>query len=564
MHPKIGKFALFIFLVIVMTITACTPQASSTPETAPPTSIPATSEPTQPPPTDVPTVIPTQAPPSKVGGTFVMAVTSGLVTLDIQKSVGDMAGFVHQYINGTLITKDKDGNFIPYLAESWTVTPDGLVYTFKIRQDVVWHNGDPMTANDWVYTFQRAMTDEIQGVIKSKIGALQDVTALDDYTLQITLSEPLYPFLYFLTSVWSSPVQQRAIEAMTDTNAFDSWVGVGPFIFKEYQTDEKIVMERNPDYTWGPDYGLDAGPGPYNIQTLEVRIIPEYATIVAGLEAGEIDYAVVQPIDVPLVEENFNIIHETSIGLVNVSLNCQTGVFTDVLLRRAVNYATDRAAIVQIAAQGNAVEIRGPLSPSVVGYWAGIEEIGYGFDLEKAKALVAEAGYTLNADGIAEKDGVLLQVTLDVPPDPLYVNTAQLLQQQWREIGVDLTIQQDDWGVLIQNVLPGNYTAAIMDYGDYEADFLYGIFISTNMDIMDVSRVDDPTMDELLKATRTTVDPAARQQAVNDAMTYIVENAYLVPIMARQDTNAIAKRIIDLKGTFFTGFVLSDAYFEQP
>ena len=561
---------LMLAFMLAGTLLGCSPQTPA----AEPTTVPAVEEaPTEAgeplaieeaPPAEEPVEEAAEAPVvDKESSTLVYGMSITVITPDIQQSQGGLEAVVHQFINGTLLAKDVDGKYIPYLAKSWEVSEDGLVYTFNLRDDVTWHNGEPMIAQDWVYTFTRAVSGDVIGVATSKLTSLVNAEALDDHTLQVTLSEPYYPFLYFLSSVWSSPVQEKYISEQGSGENIDTWMGVGPYRFVEYATDDYVLLERNPDYTWGPDYGVDASPGPYSIPNVEIRIIQEYATIAAGLEAGEIDFATIQPNEAPLLEENFDIYEEVAIGLVNVSLNTQVAPFDNFALRQAVNYATNRDAIVQVAAQGNALKILGPIPPSVIGYWDGADEVSYDYDPEMAKAKLEEAGYTLNADGLAEKDGEVLEIVMDIPPDTLYVNTAQLLQQQWAEVGIQLTIQQDEWGVLIQNVLPGNYIAAIMDYGDYEADFLYGIFISSNMDIMNISRVSDPVLDEMLIRTRTTVDPDARQQVVDEVQAYITENAYLVPIMARKDLNALARRIHGVQGTFFTGLILADAYIEE-
>lgn len=548
---------LMLFFILASTLLACTPQEAEPAEVPPVEEAPDEEMPPEEAPAEEPQEL------DLVGGTFVQALPVSVITADIQQSQGGLEALAHTYLNATLIAKDVDGNFIPYLAESWIVSDDGLTYDFKLREDILWHNGELMTANDWVYTIERMVSGEVMGVGTSKLASLDSVEAIDDYTFRVNLKEPYYPFLYFLTTVWSSPVQEKYIAAQEGAAAIDTWMGVGPYKFVEYITDDRIVLERYPEFTWGPDFGVGASPGPHNFQNIELRIIQEYATIVAGLEAGEIDFATVQPNSVPELGENFNIFDQVAIGLVNVSLNTQQPPFDNFALRQAVNYATDRDAIIEIAAQGNAVKILGPLSPSVVGYYDGVDEVGYEFDLEMAKAKMEEAGYTFNADGMAEMDGEPLAITLDVPPDPLYVNTGQLLQQQWAEIGIELTLQQNEWGVHIQKILPGQYAAAIMDYGDYEADFLYGIFISSNMDIMNVSRVSDPVLDEMLQRTRTSVDPEERQQAVNEVQVYITENCFLVPIMARKDTNALSMRIQGVQGTFFTGLILSDAYIEE-
>jgi peptide/nickel transport system substrate-binding protein len=221
----------------------------------------------------------------QVGGTFVMEYDGDVDTFDIQKISG--WGPLESFLNATMVTLDPVTNqYAPYLAESWTVSDDGLTYEFKLRQDVIFHNGDPLTAEDWIYTLERAVDPDTASPISSEYWTkVVSYEAVDDFTLRLTIAQPDYTFLLGLAQYPAAPVSQQAIEEFGEDYSRNP-VGTGLYIFQEYSTGENIVLRRNPDYKWGPSW-VHAGPA--YIENVIIRIIPEYSTRLAGLEAGEID-----------------------------------------------------------------------------------------------------------------------------------------------------------------------------------------------------------------------------------------------------------------------------------
>ncbi len=221
-----------------------------------------------------------------VGGTLVIARSSDPDSLDWHKSgaLSDICAFY----SGSLIAKDpQTGEFRPYLAESWEVAEDGMWYEFKLREDVKFHDGTPLTAHDYAWSFNRAVDPKTKGVTAgASLTGFAGATAEDDYTLRFRMAWPNSILLHTLSDAcYHGPMPQAAVERMGDDFARNP-ISVGPFKFKEMVTGEKVVLERNPDYTWGPEWTRG---GPPYIETVEFRIIPEYSTQLAGLEAGEVD-----------------------------------------------------------------------------------------------------------------------------------------------------------------------------------------------------------------------------------------------------------------------------------
>jgi peptide/nickel transport system substrate-binding protein len=357
------------------------------------------------------------------------------------------------------------------------------------------------------------------------------------------------------------PVSPAAVEQWGDEYGRHP-VSVGPYKFKEWNTGEKIVMERNPDFDWGPDY---AHEGAWYVENIEFRIILEYSTIIAGLEAGEVDYAELQPKDVERIRETgqFQIFEPLLKGMQPyVSLNVSKPPFDDVRVRQAFNLAVNKDALIKAVARGQAIPQYGPMSPSVTGYWKGVEYVGYDYNLEKAKALMVEAGYTYNADGMLEKDGQPFKLTLKTRSalEDL-VKTAEILQEQYKALGVEIEIEQQEYGVNVMDVVMGEYEASVFRYLYPEADILYIAFHSNMMDIMNLPRVADPELDDILNKTRTTTDPEKRQEWVNEAQRRIVEQAYVVPIYTPKNFVALSNRVKDAVFSLPNGYLhFDDAY----
>jgi peptide/nickel transport system substrate-binding protein len=220
---------------------------------------------------------------SKVGGTLVVSIAAEPSTLD--PDLADNSGIL-DVIGATLIARDpQTGDFVPWLAESWEISADGTVITFTLKDGILFQDGTPLTAQDYAFTLNRAVDPNMASPVAGPaLIGLVSATATDDKTLVITLAAP--NFSIFSTLATLNGFMMPLSKAYVESNGLDfvarNPMSVGPYKFKEWVTGEKIVLERNPDYTWGPAYA----PGPPNIETVEYRIIADQATEVAALEAG--------------------------------------------------------------------------------------------------------------------------------------------------------------------------------------------------------------------------------------------------------------------------------------
>jgi len=515
----------------------------------------------------------TQAPAAssgpQVGGTLVIAWPQEPTTLDPALN-GDNAGeLVSNLIGANLATYDPSGKLVPYLAESWTVSDDGTIWTFKLRKDAKYSDGTSVTAQDFAWEFKRAMNpDTASPAAGTMLAFTADAEAVDDTTLKLTFAVPFYGFSTAITNGgYLQPVPQKTLEA--NAEAFGKApIGAGPYTLKELVTGEKIVLERNPNFKW--DAAFTHG-GPYYIQNIEVRYIPEYTTIVAGLEAGEIDYAVIQAKDVQRIKDtgNFQVYESVQAG-VNpyISLNTSKAPFDDVKVRQAFNYAVDKETLIKVAALGAGVAQNGPCSRTQVGCWSAEQkDFGYGFDLAKAKALMQEAGYTAGADGKLSKDGAPLKLTLLT--DANRVKIAEVLQKQYQALGVEIEIQTVEGSIMFDTLRSGDYQIALNGVTYPTTDLEMAMFHS-EFGAYNFGFYTDSALDDLVMGIIVTMDPAANAEAQQALEQHIMEQAYIVPLYSPVQYIAVSNRV---KGSVFsekvslaaglTQLYLNDAWLEE-
>lgn len=525
---------------------------------APPTQPPATKAPptaTKVPPTATP--VPTKGP--AVGGTLVLAGSAA----DPDSLDGDatVSWSIMPWFGSTLVIRDLNGNtFVPYLAESWTVSPDGLTMDFAIKKGIKFHDGNPCTAKDIMWTFNRAKDPAFSmGAAKGFLAPVVSVEAPDDYTLRLKLEKPYAPMLMNLYFPFLHPISKAAVDKWGTQYGFHP-VSVGPWTFKEWQTGSKIVLKRNAEFNWGPSY---AHQGPPYIETVEYRLIAEKATINLGLEAGELDYAGLDAKDVPRLEGTGKVdIYPAQFDGLKpyITMNLKLPLFQDRRVRQAFNLAIDKDQFIKAAFQGQAFPLYGVLSPATYGHWSGIEQVGYHFNLAKAKALMAEAGYTPGPDGILTKDGKPLKLTLITWTILDFPKYAEILQEQYKHLGVDITLQTGDIGLIIQQAQKGDYELYCGQINNPDADLLSMMFHSSQIGALNFSFASDPVLDKLIEDTQTAVSIDSRQAAIEKAETYIVENALFVPVASPTLFEALSKRVQGELWTVFGEMNWFDAY----
>ena len=503
---------------------------------------------------------------SMMGGTLRIALPSDVTSLDLHKtSRGDDALVVGQWFNATLVTQNADGEYIPYLAESWEFSDDGLMWTFHLRDDVMFHNGDPVTAHDFVWTYERALDPDLASPGTGRRLSGMTFEAPDDYTLVFNFPAPAISLLQFVNWGYMAPMSQRAVEELGAEYELNP-VGTGPYKVVEVRPGEGVAMERWDDYNWGPEFFDGANTGPYNFDRIEFSILPEEATRIAALESGDIDYVngISNPLDVAILEAAGVTVQQAPFGQVRmIYIQNHVPPFDDARVRQALNYSVNREEITQIVTDGADQISRGPISPGMLGYDPAIEEqCGYHFDLDRAKELMQEAGYTYGDDGmLITPDGEPFSLTMIGEPVDSGTAYMEVLQSMWRELGLDITLESTEPSILYPRLTERDYQMGYGRRGGWTSyDYLYAIYhSSTGRDLPGSMRsaVNDPTTDAFLEKNRAlAMDNPDLQDSINEFYCHIAEQAYSVWISDGVFRPSIGPRVM--------GFVAGPAFAGRP
>lgn len=500
-----------------------------------------------------------------VGGTWVYASDTEPDTLDVHRTVSGASEWIMNLVGGSVLTLDPaTGEFIPYLAESYSLSEDGRLWEITFKPGLRWHDGTPFTAQDYAWTMQRVLASPspATGAMTAGMGSAE---AVDDRTMRIHMNQPNSGMLFGLTSAYMQPLPRAYIERVGDEAYGRHPIGLGPYRIQEWRTGERLVLERNPDFNWGPAY---AHPGPPYIELVEFRVIPEYSTRLAGLETGEIDAAFLLHKDVTRIEGlgHYEVIPIDFQGAGPYLLfNVSAPPFNDIRVRKAFNLAINREELIRVVTLGYGEPLWGPITPATYGYWEGAREIGYGYDLEAAKALMAEAGFRLNADGLLERDGAPLTLEFKVTPSVRSnsIRVAEVLSEQFKALGVSLEIEQLDRGVLQAAIAAGDYTLSLSFWGWAEAQIIAPLFLSSMIGAMNESHVADPELDPVLQAILAEPNRAILQERLNRAQRYVIEQAYTAPLFTLQLHLAVSRRAANvLVRPVSEEIELFDAYLE--
>ncbi len=323
-----------------------------------------------------------------------------------------------------LVKPDSDGNLLPAVASDYTISDDGKVYTFTLRDGVKFHDGSEVTAEDVKYSIERnAGTDGTDPLI-SAFSNIESVEIADEKTIVMTLKESNTEFLAYMTV---------AIIPASNTDTEGNPIGTGPYKFVSRSPQENIVLESFDDY-WGEKA---------YIKDVTLKIEANSDSVVMDLEGGSIDmYARVTSNQVSQLSDNFAV-YEGTMNLVQaLYLNNNVEPFNNELVRQALCYAIDPQTIMDFVSDGKGVEIGSSMFPSFGKYFDASLNDTYNQDIDKAKELLAEAGYPNGFD-----------FTITVPSNyTQHVDTAQVLVEEFKEIGVNATIQEVEWNSWLSDV----------------------------------------------------------------------------------------------------------------
>lgn len=460
---------------------------------------------------------------------------------------GESSRVTRQVLEGLLEFDKESFDLLPGLAHDWEVSEDGLNYTFFLEEGVTFHDGTPFNAEAVKTNFERwadpeheyAFTDD--GYVYSMYGTMfggfkgdenhviKEINVVNENEIEFVLNQPLG---YFLQNMGMSYFGINSPAALEEYGAGinENPVGTGPFKFVSWSKDDSIVLEKFEDYR------KDGLP---KLDRVVFEVIPDNAARLIALRSGEIDIMDgLNPDDAAGVEsEDGLVLHtraENNFGY--VGFNTQKEPLDNKELRQAINYAIDKQAIADALYAGYAVPAKNPLPPSYMGYNDEVE--GYEYDLDKAKELLAEAGYE---DGL-EIELWTMPVARPYMPDPETVS--QIVQNNLAEIGIEVTIVREEWAPYLEKTMQGEQQMYMLGWSGTNGDpdyFLSSLLHGNNVGSSNRSFYENDEVDELLDKAKLAVDQEERAQYYQEAQALISEDSPMAtlvhsrPVMATTD-----------------------------
>ncbi len=325
---------------------------------------------------------------------------------DPVRSTATAAAEVVYMLADTLVTVDFDMKTIkPGLAESWTVSPDGKTYSFKLRKGVKFCDGRPMTPDDVVYSLKRWIDPAIKSPVAFRAGPVKDIRAEGD-TVIYELKEPYSDLLFQLALSFASVVDKDTVEKLGQNFGVQGFNGTGPYCWVKWTPRQELVLKKNPYYDWGPPIYKNPKP---QIDEIVWKVIPESNTLMAAIQAKQADVTYYMPYialdtmqSMPgmTVQRQENYIYDVFMGF-----KVDKPVSKDKAIREAVNMAVDKQAIAKAIFFGKGTALPSLLNPAVLDYDKDTAAKMPKHDPAAAAKLLDEAGWKPGADGIREKDG---------------------------------------------------------------------------------------------------------------------------------------------------------------
>jgi peptide/nickel transport system substrate-binding protein len=433
-------------------------------------------------------------------------------------SVAVVQTTIYEGLTGT----DTSLAVVPALAQSWTVSDDGLTYTFKLRPGVKFHDGSDFDAEDAAASLRRVLSKDIASPLASRISPIETITVADPATLVLKLSAPFAPLLSSLAGIAIVPA-----EAETNKDALQQApVGTGPFKFAEWQPNGFISLAANDAY-YIPDTP--------KVDEVKFHFVPEAATRQVGIASGEYDIlpAVDPATALQLQAQPEVTLHQTrELGYTLVGMNTTRGPLGDARVRRAVNMLLDRQEIIDGALFGAGVP-GGPLSPALKEWALDTAEFPcYTRDVEGAKKLLAEAGVSGP-----------VKIVMKVLPRQDARDIAQIVQQQLAAGGFEVEIVNQEIGQFVQDWRNSEFDMFVSaNGGSVDPDqYFYRTFYSGGS--TNVFKYDNPEINALLDEGRTTIAQAARKAAYDKAQRILACEGPIAHLAYATQTTATGPKV---------------------
>jgi len=446
---------------------------------------------------------PAQAQTPKKGGTLIVAQNADVTGFDPHTLPAFPTVRALGLIYEPVVTVDANLKVIPLLAESWKFSDDGLTLTLNLRKGVKFHNGDAFTSADVKYTLQRIQDEKTKALVRANFVDVKDIATPDDNTVVLTLAQPNVSILTALTNPTAAIVSAKSAgKDLTDKANVN---GTGPFKFESWEPNQRLVLTANKDY-WQKDL-------PY-LDKIELRVLPQESSILAGLRAGEINFAVLNdPTVATLIKSGSGVTLTRTPALAYhvLQLNASRKPFTDVKVRQALSCAIDRQQVLDTAALGEG-QVTGPTTIPL--YRTPTDQLPcYKPDLDKAKQLLGSNKIEFTVIAASQEP-------------PTAVGEAQNIADQLAKIGVTMKIETMDLDAYVKRWLAADFDAAIaLNGGAPDPHLMFVRYWTSKGNLNKVAALSDPKFDDALTKGQKEVDPQKRIAIYQDFEKSLVDAA---------------------------------------
>lgn len=471
------------------------------------------------------------------GGTLKIGIRNyDYDTLDPHQTSFTQVYYMIMNIVDPLVWLAPDLSYQPGLATSWAPSADAKEWTFKLRPDVLFHDGTKFDANAVKFNLDRM----VDPATKSRqagplLGPYDHTEVVDDTTVKVLFKEPYAVALNAFSSHFCGMVSPTAVKKYGQ--AFAQHVtGTGPFVFEKEDPHVLVTMKKYPSYNWAPPFQKHQGPA--FLDAIQFKFIPEDGTRLTALQTGEADIIDEIPVDqVANLKGNpdFAVASVPKPGVARgYHLNTQKAPTNELPVRQAMEYAVDRSTLDKVVFKGIYPVARNVLTANTRFYDASLENL-YPYDPAKAKQLLDNAGWKVGSGGTREKNGQKLKVVLATFSGYVAEIPSQLVQSQYKDVGIEFDINVMTGAAMMQGggqkVSPYNTVLS----GDYDVDpgkLMYSFFDSAAVGTTNYAHFSDQHLDQLIEQGLATADPNARKTIYDEIQKIVMDNALVVPLYA--------------------------------
>jgi len=487
---------------------------------------------------------------------------------DPHRSTARAASEVLFMLADTLVSLDHDMTSIkPGLAESWTVSPDGKVYTFKLRQDVKFCDGKAMTAEDVVYSIKRWINPETRSPVRWRAGPVEDIVAKDAYTVEYRLTAPFSELLYQLTQSFAVVIDKANVDALGADFGVRGFNGTGPYCWVDWRPRNDMRMRRHDAYRWGPPIYENRGPA--HIQEIVWRIVPEENTRLAAVLTGQsqaTQYVPYSGMAQIRANRNLRIVeNQAAFWTYFIGFKVDKAGVDEEAVRRAIVMAVDQEAISRDINFGETEPAYSYIHQAATDWNKAIDQRLIRTNVTEANRILDAAGWVRGADGFRSKNGVRLSPLAYSFTGSTWQKLMETVQGDLRKIGVDLRIQLFDATVAWGKLATQEFDMFGMSFPYITAgDALNLYFRSTNAPTPNRMNWKNPDTDRWLQTGMTAVSDAERAQNYGQVLEQVHEAAVWIPLYHEPMKVAATARLAPFKAHniygcgFYKGLDLRD------